>query len=117
MSFILKWLRPDTTTRIGMRPHRIVELELAIDDAYRHVLKLVDHELGANTSIEDPQTHFIEATFGLINSERIRINLEKIDKTHTRIRIEAYFPANMKIAEKSLAVETLARALGSGRDG
>ena len=112
MSFILKWLRPETSSRIGMRPHRNVDVSLAIDAAYRQTLKLIDRELGANISVDDPKAFFIEATFGLINSERIRVNFEAIDPSNTRVRIEAYYPAGMKIAEKSIAVETLAKALG-----
>jgi hypothetical protein len=114
MSFLLKWLRPDTSSRVGMRPHKNVELPLNIDEAYGRVKKLIDRELGANISIDDPKTHFIEATFGLINSERIRVSLEGIDENGTRVRIEAYYPAGMKIAEKSAAVNALANALEAG---
>ena len=95
-----------------MRPHRIVELPLTLDAAYDRVKDCLDRTLGANISVDDRKTHFIEATFGLVKSERLRISLEPIDETHTRIRIEAHFQAGMTIAEKSTAVDALANALG-----
>jgi hypothetical protein len=111
VSFFLKWLRPETSSRIGMRPHQNVELALSIDAAFDRVLHMLDRELGANISVDDRKTHFIEATFGLVKSERLRIYFETIDDAHTLVRIEAYYQAGMTIAEKSMAVETLAKAL------
>lgn len=96
-----------------MRPHRNVELPLTLDAAYDLTLQLLDRELGANVSVDDRKTHFIEATFGLVKSERLRVSMEAIDESHTRVRIEAYYPAGMTIAEKSSAVDALAKALES----
>ena len=111
VSFLLKWLRPETSSRIGMRPHKNVELPLPIDEAHDQVLKQLDQTLGANISVDDRKTHFIEATFGLVKSERLRINFEAMDGSHTLVRIEAHYQAGMTIAEKSTAVEALAKAL------
>lgn len=114
MSFLLKWLKPETSSRIGMRPHRNLEVELAIDEAYDRVLQALDRVLGASVSIDDRKTYFIEASFGLVKSERLRVTCEAIDDTLTKIHVEAYYPAGMKIAEKSAAVDALANALETG---
>ena len=114
MSFFLKWLKPETSSRIGMRPHRTLELAAKFDEAYDRVMRELNRKLGANISVDDRKTGFIEATFGLINSERLRVNVESVDEAHTRVRIEAYYPAGMTIAEKSANVDALANAVEAG---
>lgn len=113
MSFILKWLRPELTSRVGLRPHRMVTVELDWDATYVRVLELLDGRLGANITIDDRRGGFIEAGFGLINSERVRITLLRQSDLLTDVRIEAFYPAGATIPEKSGAVEALAQALSS----
>ncbi len=113
MSFIRKWLKPETSSRVGLRPHRSVELALGYDDAYRRVLEAIELTLGANITIDDRRGHMIEAGFGLVRSERIRVGFDTIDETRTNVRIEAFFPAGMTVPEKSHAVDALAQAITS----
>ncbi|HET9028577.1 MAG TPA: hypothetical protein VFN49_00235 [Candidatus Aquilonibacter sp.] len=113
MSFLLKWLRPETSSRIGLRPHRNVELPLAYDAAYDRVLEAIEVTLGANVNIDDRKGRFIEAGFGLVNNERIRISFDA-GPDSTQIHIEAAFPAGAKVPEKSAAVDALAHTLESG---
>ena len=110
MSFLLKWLRPDTSSRVGLRPHRNVELPLGFEAAYELCLKEIEATLGANVYIDDRTGRLIEAGFGLINNERIRCNFDVLDATHTNVRIEAFFPAGNAVPEKSAAVDALAAA-------
>ncbi|MDP9024916.1 MAG: hypothetical protein M3N13_06075 [Candidatus Eremiobacteraeota bacterium] len=114
MSFILKWLRPQTSFRIGLRPHRTVQLDLGFDAAYERVLAEIEGTLGANVYVDDRAGKIIEAGFGLINNERVRTTLEEIDTTHTAVRIEAFYLPGAAIPEKSSAVEALASALVTG---
>jgi len=114
MSFLLKWLRTETTAKIGLRPHRDVTLELAYDAAYTRVLETIDAVLGANVTIDDRRGGTIEAGFGLINSERVRVNLERVSETSTLARVEAFYTAGATIPDRSSAVEALADALEAG---
>jgi hypothetical protein len=111
MSFIAKWLFGKPKAVAGLRPHRDVELALAFDPAYDRVLAAVDATLGANVAVDDRKAGFIEAAFGLVNSERIRCRIESIDATHTAVHVEAYFPAGAAVRERSQAVDALADAL------
>ncbi len=112
----LNWLKPPTSARIGMRPHRNVELECDFDAAYDRVLEALDKTLGANISFEDRTGQTIEAGFGLLKSERIRVTFEELDRARTKVRIEAFYPAGAAIAAKSAAVEALANELAKNAE-
>ena len=111
MSFILRWLFDRPSARTGLRPHRDVELALPYDAAYDAALSAMDRVLGAYVSIDDRPGGLIEAAFGLVNNERIRCSFDRVDATHTTVRIEANFPAGTAIPERSRAVDALADAL------
>ena len=112
MTFLMKWLG---LTRggasVGLRPHREVELECNYDDAYARALAAFEAVLGANVSIDDRSGGTIEAAFGLVNSERIRCSVSRVDETRTHVRIEAHFPAGVDVPASSRAVDALAEAL------
>jgi len=69
--------------------------------------------LGATILAEDPAGGYIEAGFGLVNSERVRCSLSRIDAARTAVRIEALFPAGVEVPETSRNVDALAAALVS----
>jgi hypothetical protein len=98
-------------SQLGLRPHREVLLELRIDAAFDRTLDAFTRVLGANVSTADRESHAIEAGFGLVNQERVRATMEPADDTHTRIRIEAMYPAGMTPHERSASVDALADAL------
>ena len=114
MSFFLKWLKPDLKSRVGLRPHRKLTVEMTWDAAYVRALELLDSRLGANVTIDDRRGGFIEAGFGLINSERVRVTLERQSDLLTGVRIEAFYPAGATVPERSRYVDALADALESG---
>ncbi|MBV8434845.1 MAG: hypothetical protein JO029_11255 [Candidatus Eremiobacteraeota bacterium] len=112
MSFILKWLGFEKpSAAIGLRPHRDVELPVDYDAAYARVLSGIELVLGANVSLDDRRGGTVEATFGLVNSERIRCTLTRVDPTCTHVRVEAFFPAGAAVPARSRAVEALAETL------
>jgi hypothetical protein len=114
-NFILKWLglvKP--APGVGLRPHRDVELPVDYDTAYARVLSAIDLTLGANVTIDDRRTGFLEAAFGLVNNERVRCSFERIDASRTRVRIEAFFPAGANVQSRSRAVDALADSLEPG---
>lgn len=114
MSFFLKWLKPPTSALIGLRPHREVELNAGYDSAYARVLEAIEVTLGANVYVDDRKGRTIEAGFGLVNNERIRVSFDPEGELRTRVHIEATFPAGAKIPEKSGAVDALAHTLEAG---
>jgi hypothetical protein len=107
-------LRKRKGSRIGLRPHREVVVSLGLDAAYERVLDAFVRILGANVYVDDRATSSIEAGFGTVNQERVRASLRSDGATHTRIHIEAYYPAGSGSRERSLAVEALADALEAG---
>jgi hypothetical protein len=115
MSFIRRWLKPETSARIGMRPHHSVELAVGLDTAYARTLEAIANVLGANVYLDDRPGRRIEAGFGLVKSERVRCTFEPLDGSVTRVRIEAFFPAGPSVQQKSAAVDALAQALSCER--
>ena len=111
MSFFLKWLRAGTSAKISLRPRQDVTLASNYGDAYAKTLDAVERILGANPTVNDKPGKLIEASFGLVNSERIRISFESKSETETTVRIEALYPAGAAIPADSRAVTTLANAL------
>ena len=111
MSFLAKWIFGKSAAPAGLRPHRTVEVALPYDAAYDRVLDAIDRTLGANVAVDDRKNGFVEASFGTVNSERVRCRIETIDASHTAVHVEAYFPPSAIVRERSLAVDALAGAL------
>jgi hypothetical protein len=112
MSFILRWLGLERSrTRVGLRPHRDVELPLGYADAVARCRAAIDRVLGATILLDDEPGGLIEAGFGLVNSERLRCTLTRLDAQRTAIRVEAFFPAGVDVPETSRNVDALAEAL------
>jgi hypothetical protein len=112
MKFLTKWLgleRPGA--RVGLRPHKEVELEVDYPTAYAKCKAAIETVLGATVITDDERGALLEAGFGLVNSERLRCTFWKVEDTKTGIRVEAFFPAGVDIPEKSRNVDALAEAL------
>jgi hypothetical protein len=112
MKFLTRWLgleRPGA--RVGLRPHRDVEVALDYATAYARCRAAIDAVLGATVFVDDEKTGFLEAGFGLVNSERLRCSVSRIDDARTAIRIEAFFPAGVDVPETSRNVDAMANAL------
>jgi hypothetical protein len=111
---LLAWLgHTPPITRVGLRPHRAVDLDLPFDDAYERVMHGIDVVLGANVRSADRARGEIEADFGLIGSERMRATLQRLDGGRTRVDIEAIYAANAAPPQRSSIVEALAEWLVS----
>jgi len=97
--------------RVGLRPHRDVDLETSYDDAFERCRAAIEFVLGASILREDRAGGLIEAGFGLVNSERVRCSLTSVDAARTGVRIEALFAAGVDVPESSRNVDALAAAL------
>lgn len=113
-SSLLSWLglgRP--TPSVGLRPQSEFEIACSEPEARARCLEALVNVAGANVQSDEGDS--IEAGFGIVNSERLRIRIEALDATRTRIRIEALYPARLAPPPRSMAVDALARALGPTR--
>ncbi len=96
---------------IGLRAHRDVVLPLGVDAAHDRVLDALVKTLGANVYANDRVAHTIEAGFGLVNAERVLINLASEGQAQTRVQIEAHYRAGVERPARSPNVDALADAL------
>jgi hypothetical protein len=78
---------------------------------HARVREAIERVLGASIVTDDERSGFIEAAFGLVNSERLRCTLEALDAERTAIHIEAFYAAGTDVPETSRNVEALAEAL------
>ena len=106
-------LRKRAAPRIGLRAHREVTLPLEIEAAHDRVLDALVRTLGANVYGDDRVAHVIEAGFGLVNAERVRVTFETEGATLTRVQIEAHYRAGLDRPGHSRNVDALANALHS----
>ncbi|HEY5258382.1 MAG TPA: hypothetical protein VIJ12_08390 [Candidatus Baltobacteraceae bacterium] len=107
---VLGWLgleRP--APGIGLRPHGEFELTCGADEAHARCIDALVNVAGANVQSDDGTS--IEAGFGIVNSERLRIGLQPIDDATTRVRIEAFYPARLAPSPRSMAIDALVKAL------
>jgi hypothetical protein len=103
-------LRKRIAAQIGLRAHRDVTLPVNIETAHDRVLDALVRTLGANIYGDDRATHTIEAGFGLVNAERVRITLEP-QGAQTFVQIEAHYLAGLDRPSQSRNVDALADAL------
>lgn len=89
MSFFFKWLRPERPSGVALHPAQTVELDLPFAAAFDRCLEGIAGVLGGAVRESDARTGSIEATFGLVNSERLAVSLESIDPQRTRVTIES----------------------------
>jgi len=112
MNFLMKWLGlGKRSSHVGLRPHREVDVAQPFDVAYDRVMHAMESVLGAHIYRDDRAARTIDAGFGLVNNERVRVSFLIVDAMHTRILIEAMFPVGSAIPERSRAVDALADAL------
>ena len=105
MSFMMKWLglSIDKSAGISVRPARTIEVELDFEAAVERCVRGLEDVLGAQIREIDRATGEIEATFGLMFSERIACTLRRQDEGHTQVTIESRRIAGAQLP-KSLPV-------------
>lgn len=94
---------------VALHPSRSVELDLPKDAAFARCKRGIEDVLGGE--IRDERAgEWIEAPFGLIDSERLACTLTTIDPSHTRVTIETRRGARPE-APPSSYVSALAKYL------
>lgn len=117
MSFILRWLglTIERPTGIAVRPSRTIEVALPYEAAYDRCLQGLRDVAGANIAAADPAGGTIDASFGLINSERIACTVRRIDADRSQVTIESRRFAGTGLAKDSAVLDRLEVWIRDGR--
>ncbi len=89
MSFFFKWLRPERPSGVALHPSQTLELDMPYDVAFDRCIEGIEGVLGGVVRESDRQRGRIDATFGLVNSERLSVTLERMEDGRTRAIIES----------------------------
>jgi hypothetical protein len=111
MSFFFKWLRVQRPSGVALHPTRTVELEMQPAQAFDRAVHGIEQILGGIVGESDRARGTIEATFGLINSERITVAVEPLEDNRSRVVIESRRGVSGQPPTKSQYVDALANYL------
>lgn len=89
MSFFFKWLRPERPPGVALHPTQTLELDVPYEIAFDRCIEGIEGVLGGVVQERNLQRGTIDATFGLVNSERITVTLERRAEGGTRVIIES----------------------------
>jgi hypothetical protein len=111
MRFFMKWLKIERPAGVALHPTRTVELDAAPEDAFDRCLRGIEHVLGGIVRESDRARGRIEASFGLVNSERMTVTVQELQPQRSRVVIEARRGASFEPAKPSQYVTALAQYL------
>jgi hypothetical protein len=111
VKFIRDWLHIDRPAGVAPHPFERIELERSFDDAWAACIRGVEDVLGGVVRESDKIQGRIEATFGLVNSERLTCTLQTLDPLKTRVTIESRRGASPEPPASSQYVRALAQFL------
>jgi hypothetical protein len=111
MSFILKWLRPERPPGVALHPSRTIELDAPFEVAFDRCVDGIEGALGGVIRERDAEHGTIEATFGLVNSERLSVSLDRMEDGRTRVLIESRRGLATQPSQGSQYVDALAHFL------
>lgn len=114
MKFLRDWLRIERPTGIAPNASCRLDLDLAYEDAWRKCIRGIEDVLGGVVRESDRERGTIEATFGLINSERLSCTLQTQGDRTTQILIESRRGIAAEPPKPSQYVRALAEFLQSG---
>lgn len=114
MSFFFKWLRPERPSGVALHPTQTVDVQLPPARAFERCVEGIENVLGGVVRERDAQHGTIDATFGLVNSERISVTVEPLEDGGSRVIIESRRVLSAEPPRASPYVGALARFLHSG---
>ena len=89
MQFLRRWLKAETAPTVALHPSRTLEIQAPAARTFERCVEGIERVLGGNVARKDPHAGTIEATFGLVGSERLNVSVEAIDANASRVRIES----------------------------
>jgi hypothetical protein len=113
MKFLREWLRIERPSGVALHASQTLELQQPYAAAFERCIRGIENVLGGAIREADERRGNIEATFGLINSERLSCTVERIDDANTRILIESRRGATPQPPQSSQYVRALAEFLQS----
>lgn len=111
MKFIRDWLRVQRPAGVAPHASQSVELDEPFAQAFRKCIRGIEDVLGGIVRDSDEQRGSIEATFGLVDSERLTCTLERVDDNHTRAIVTSRRGASAEPAKPSQYVRALTEFL------
>lgn len=113
MRYLLKWLKPERPSGVALHPSRTLELDVPPPRAFQRCTQGIEDVLGGIVRESDPARGRIEATFGLVDSERISVSVTPLEAERSRVLIESRRGASVGPAKPSAYVKALADFLQS----
>ncbi len=111
MRFLLKWLRPERPPGVALHPSRTIELDMPPAQAFERSMEGIERILGGYVRDSDADRGAIEATFGLVNSERLMVTVQPLEGDRSRVIIESRRGASAEQRAASQYVDALANYL------
>lgn len=114
MKFLRDWLRVERPAGIAPTTSQRVEMDLSFADAWKKCVHGIEEVLGGAVREADERQGTIEATFGLVNSERLSCSLKMRGERATDVLIVSRRGASAQPAKPSQYVRALAEFLQTG---
>ena len=117
MSFLLKWLglASEATNEISVRPARAFSVSLEYEAAFYHCVRGLEDVLGARVRELDAGRGTIDASFGLMFSERIACLLRPAEVGTTHVIIESRRIAGAQLPKGTPVLDRLELWMREGR--
>lgn len=116
MSFLLKWLGLGTErpAALGVRPSRAFVLDAGSDAVFERAMLGLERAVGAHVQSADSARGTIEASFGLMFSERIAIFIRAIEPQRTEVVLESRRIAGVTPPQRLDVLDRLEQFLKTG---
>ena len=111
MKFLREWLRIDRPSGIAPHASETIEVDCTGAQAFAQCVAGIETVLGGVVRDADERVGRIEATFGLIDSERLTCTITPLGGSRARVVIESRRGASPQPAKPSQYVRTLAAFL------
>ncbi len=111
MKFLRDLLRVERPPGVALHASETVEVEAPFDAVFTRCVRGIEDVLGGAVRECSEERGSIEATFGLIDSERLTCTVQRIGADRTRVVIESRRGASAEPARPSQYVRALAEFL------
>lgn len=111
MRFLRRWLHVERPPGVALHPSKTIDLDMPAQAAFERAVHGIDFVLGGAVRESNAQRGTIEATFGLVNSERMTVSVTAIDESHARVVIESRRGVSGQSPPSSQYVDALAAYL------
>ena len=96
---------------VTLHPSRTIDVDAAPPAVFAKCIDAVERVLGGAIRESDAARGTIEATFGLVNSERLSISIDALEEDRSRVLIQSRRGASAEPRKRSEYVDALAEFL------